>query len=232
MLKEVILKTWQTLVTSNPVESNAKGTYTKIYYPHNASEGVRFGAIRKPYQSYFGKPVLAIRRRKYGKLTAPDEFSVHTFSGVWLFNIHESWISVWTGREFPDVVARPYKPLRTLRPVEPTIVVPTSSVAASGAMPQVENVIENVAASIIEVQHIESMGDNLRRLALQLEFNELWDSISPDSKVRLADIPHDDEMSPEEKIAFVKADQATKKVEHVIPKQDFSNFTFEQLFDV
>ena len=60
MLKEVILKTWQTLVTSNPVQSNAKGTYTKIYYPHNASEGVRFGAISSHTNLILAKPVFRL----------------------------------------------------------------------------------------------------------------------------------------------------------------------------
>lgn len=234
MLQEVILKDWDSLLSSvGKWETNAGRSYYKIYFP----DLTEYGSIRRPYISYFGKNVLVQKRMKYGKPTRPDEFSVHTYQGVWLMNIHESWISSWTGREF-DVVARPYKPLRTLRnqalsasvevfqPIE-------IEIEPIEIPPVVFQPVEIPPVEIPPVEiRIESMGDNLRQLALKLEFNELWDSISSTDQMRLADLPHDDEMSVQEKIAFIKADQVTNKVENVIPRQDFSNLTFEQLFEV
>jgi len=88
MFNKVRLKEWTTVLAENLSEHNYKFTYYKVYYPDN----VRFGAVRRPYICYFGKEVWVQRRRKYGKYTLPDEYSVHTKNGVWLMNIHESWI--------------------------------------------------------------------------------------------------------------------------------------------
>ena len=88
MFNKVRLKEWTTVLAENLSEHNYKFTYYKVYYPDN----VRFGAVRGPYICYFGKEVWIQRRRKYGKYTLPDEYSAHTKNGVWLMNIHESWI--------------------------------------------------------------------------------------------------------------------------------------------
>lgn len=173
MLQEIRLKTWAHILSVSRWDTNPKLTYYKVYYPDLTD----YGSVRAPYISYFGGNILCQPRLKYGKPTRPDEYSVHTYSGVWLMNVHEEWIDAWTGREFPDVVARPYKPLRN-RPVTPAR---TESMAASGATP-------------IEITPTIEVGENLRR------------------------------------IAFI--DLATVKVENVILKQDFSNLTFEQLFEV
>jgi len=92
MFQKVRLKEWTIVLAENMSEHNYKFTYYKVYYPDN----VRFGAVRRPYICYFGKEVWIQRRRKYGKYTLPDEYSAHTKNGVWLMNIHESWIGELT----------------------------------------------------------------------------------------------------------------------------------------